>query len=89
MIFSAFPLSVINGFLSSAAQPGLTQRTDEKIDLLFHGLAGKSYLLQRSLDLLAWTTLQSLPSGDHGVPPATDPAPPKGRAFCRMREVTP
>ena len=71
---------------SAARQPTIALRPDGKADVLFSGTPLQSAAIQRSLDLrnpLGWSTLLTLPAGDDGLLPFTDPAPPAGAAFYR------
>ena len=55
--------------------------------LVFHGVTGQSYVVERSTDLADWTTVSAIPAPDSGVLEITDSsAPPaEGRIFYRMR----
>ena len=78
--------------LSLARQPTLALRPDGKVDVLFPGIPLQSSAIQRSLDLrdpLGWSTLLTLPAGDDGLLPFTDPAPPAGAAFYRTLTTQP
>ena len=52
---------------------------------LHYGIPGRSYLIERSTDLLNWTTLATLIAAPDGSLPYTDPSPPLGSAFYRTR----
>ncbi len=51
--------------------------------LVFPGIAGASYAIQRSTDLLTWKTLQSVIAAENGMIPFTDPNSPSGSAYYR------
>ena len=78
--------------LSPARQSGLAIRPNGKVDVLFYGMPGHSFAIQRSIDLtnpLGWITLLTLPAGDDGLIPLTDPTPPTGAAFYRTFTTLP
>jgi M6 family metalloprotease-like protein len=52
--------------------------------LLFQCIASQSYLIQRSTDLLNWTTIQTATAAANGTLSYTDNSPPVGRAFYRI-----
>ena len=52
--------------------------------LLFQGIASQSYYIQRSTDLLNWTTIQTATAAANGTLTYTDSAPPAGRACYRI-----
>jgi hypothetical protein len=49
------------------------------------GVAGRSYLLQRSADLNAWTDAAYAVAAPNNTIAATDPSPPPNRSFYRVR----
>lgn len=65
------------------APPVITSAAGATLHLT--GTAGRSYLLQRSDDLGAWTSLGLTIAAADNTFDATDPAPPKGRAFYRVQ----
>ena len=65
------------------AIPVITGTTGATLQI--KGVPGRSYLLQRSADLGAWTDLDLTVAGPDGTLNATDPAPPTSRSFYRIR----
>jgi hypothetical protein len=55
-----------------------------KID--FTGLPDTGYQVQRSINLAAWTTLATITASPAGAVSYTDPSPPAGKAFYRIRK---
>ena len=53
------------------------------VALLFQGIPGEHYSIQRSTDLQNWSTMQSLTAAQDGTLPFTDTNPPPGAAFYR------
>lgn len=80
-------VSAVN--LAHFAELGLVARRDGLMDGVFRGVAGQSYIVQRSLDLAGWADLQSVVAGDDGLLPFTDPNPPAPRAFYRLKPAMP
>jgi hypothetical protein len=54
------------------------------VNVLFYGVPGQQYLLQRSVDLQTWITLQTLLAAPDGKLSYTDPNPPANGAFYRV-----
>jgi hypothetical protein len=52
--------------------------------LLFQGIASQSYLIQRSTNLLNWTTIHTANAAANGTLSYTDTTPPAGRAYYRI-----
>ncbi|HWB04756.1 MAG TPA: lamin tail domain-containing protein [Verrucomicrobiales bacterium] len=65
------------------AVPVLTSVTGSTLHLT--GVAGRSYLLQRSSDLNAWTDAAYAVAAPNNTIAATDPSPPPNRSFYRVR----
>ena len=63
--------------VSMTVQPG-----SGDVDLVFLGIPGVSYDIQRSFDLIIWTTISTGPAAANGAITYTDPAP-GGAAFYR------
>ena len=57
---------------------------DAKVD--FQGIPGRTYEIQRSEDLTAWTVLTTIVAGPTGAISYTDQNPPEGSAFYRIRK---
>lgn len=77
--------TVTSAPLNPGRQSTVTVRADGKVDLLFYGTPGQSYIIERTLDFSVWQTLQTATPGDDGLLPFTDPNPPVGNAFYRTR----
>jgi len=58
---------------------------DGKVDLTFRGIPGRSYTVQRSTNLLTWTTLATVVAGADGRIAFTDPSPPQPSAYYRAQ----
>jgi hypothetical protein len=52
--------------------------------LLFEGIASQSYLIQRSNNMLNWSTIQTATAAANGTLSYIDTAPPAGRAYYRI-----
>jgi hypothetical protein len=52
--------------------------------LLFQGIASQSYLIQRSNNMLNWSTIQTATAAANGTLSYIDTAPPAGRAYYRI-----
>jgi hypothetical protein len=70
----------------AANQASLVINGDGTVDVLFYGIPGRSYQVQRSTDLLTWIFQQTLIAAPNGTLPFHDPAPPVGAGFYRTRE---
>jgi alpha-tubulin suppressor-like RCC1 family protein len=66
--------------------PVLTPLPGGAIALLFHGIPGRSYHLQRTTDMSLWTTLSTVTADPKGAVHFTDPDPPQPSAFYRLSE---
>jgi hypothetical protein len=65
--------------------PVLTPLPDGKMGLAFHGIPGRRYIVQRSVDGLgSWVTLATIPADASGKVSFTDDSPPAGSAFYRL-----
>jgi hypothetical protein len=58
---------------------------DGKVDLTFRGIPGRSYTIQRSTNLLTWTTLATVTAAADGRITVTDPLPPQPSAYYRTQ----
>lgn len=56
-----------------------------KLSVRFQGLAGRTYVLQRSTNLRDWEDVADAPGGLDGIANLADPNPPPGSAFYRVR----
>ena len=59
---------------------------DGKAQMIFRGIPGRSYRVQRSTDLTNWSDLGSVNAGADGKIPFTDPAPPSPQGFYRTQD---
>ena len=65
--------------------PTLTSLPDGKMGIAFHGIPGRSYIIQRSANGLDnWVTLATVIADANGKVSFTDEAPPPGSAFYRL-----
>ena len=81
----------VNVTVNDGSDPGANQASialngDGTVDVVFHGIPGRSYQMQRSTDLSTWTVLTTLTAAPDGTLPYHDPSPPPGAAFYRTRE---
>ena len=53
------------------------------VAVLFHGIPGQTYIIQRSSDLQTWEDLLTTTAAPDGTLPFTDSSPPTGTAFYR------
>ncbi|MCX6874058.1 MAG: choice-of-anchor D domain-containing protein [Verrucomicrobia bacterium] len=58
---------------------------DGVADMVFRGIPGRSYTIQRSTDLSVWSDLATVTAGADGKLPYTDPAPPLPQAYYRTQ----
>ena len=72
---------------TAAQAKNLTQFTlnEGKAEMVFRGIPGRSYLIQRSSDLANWSDLGTATAGPDGKIPFTDPAPPVPQGFYRTQ----
>lgn len=68
----------------AANPPKLTWLPDGRLGIGFHGIPGRIYQVQRSLDLAAWQTIATPTAGPTGAITHTDPAPPRPNAYYRL-----
>lgn len=78
-------VNVTDGSGQGQNQAILTILPGGNVAVLFMGIPNQSYQIQRSTDLLTWTTLQTVSAGADGTLPFTDTAPPVGTAFYRTK----
>ena len=65
--------------------PVLTSLPGGKMGIAFHGIPGRSYVIQRSTNGLDnWATLATVTADASGMVSFTDPSPPVGSAFYRL-----
>jgi hypothetical protein len=62
----------------------LTALADGKVQVAFHGIPGRSYQIQRSLDLTNWQHLASVTADSAGNISHTDAAPARPSAYYRI-----
>lgn len=61
------------------------QSVSGRIEVQSRGLAGRSYDLERSVDLISWQQVTNAAAASDGVARFTDLNPPNGNAFYRVR----
>ena len=61
------------------------QLRDGKVDLTFRGIPGRTYTIQRSTNLLTWTTLATVTAAADGRITYTDPSPPQPSGYYRAQ----
>jgi hypothetical protein len=66
--------------------PQLTILPGGHVDIAFQGIPGRSYQVQRSIDLSNWTPLNTVVAASNGAVTFTDTSPPEGSAFYRLRK---
>jgi hypothetical protein len=54
------------------------------IGISFQGIPGRSYQIQRSINLSAWTNLTTVVAAGNGAVTYTDDDPPQPSAFYRL-----
>jgi hypothetical protein len=64
--------------------PKITPMAGGHMGLQFHGIPGRSYLIQRSTDLSTWGTLTTVTANSRGVISFTDENPPQPSAYYRL-----
>lgn len=70
---------------SMAGNPArLTLLAGGKVQVAFHGIPGRSYQIQRSLDLTKWQNLASAIADPAGNITHTDAAPPQPTGYYRL-----
>jgi hypothetical protein len=69
--------------------PHLIIQSNGQVALSFSGIPGSTYEFQRSIDLLNWTTLQTIAAPNDGSITWLDTAPPANKAFYRVKYNTP
>jgi surface-anchored protein len=66
--------------------PVLTPLPSGEMAIVFQGIPGSSYEIQRSTDLTDWTHLTTVQAAANGTVTYTDGAPPQPSAFYRVRK---
>ncbi len=70
---------------SLGVNPGrLTPLSAGRIGIQFNGIPGVAYQLQRSTDLVSWTTVATITAGSRGEISYTDENPPSPNGFYRL-----
>ena len=69
---------------AGANPPQLTVLPGGRMGIVFHGIPGRAYLVQRSTDLSTWQTLATVTAGSSGMLSLTDETPPPGSAYYRL-----
>ena len=68
----------------AANPPKLTWLAGGGLSVGFHGIPGRLYQIQRSLDLASWQTLASTNADATGLISFTDKTPPQPTAYYRL-----
>ena len=76
--------SVSEGNAPITNEPQITRQPGGSVALLFLGIPGQVYKVQRSTDLQVWTLLETATTASDGTLPSLDPNPPEGSAFYRI-----
>jgi hypothetical protein len=66
-------------------QTDFTILPDGKVDMVFRGIPGRNYTIQRSPDLTNWSDLATVPAGADGKIPYIDPNPLVPNGFYRTK----
>ncbi|MBN8456687.1 MAG: cadherin domain-containing protein [Verrucomicrobia bacterium] len=66
--------------------PVLELQPDGKVRLSFRGIPGRTYQVQRTTDMTTWSVVGSVVATSSGMVTYTDPAPPSGSAYYRLRK---
>ncbi len=77
--------NVSAGSGASQNQALMTIQPGGNVAVLFMGIPGLTYQIQRSTDLVTWTTLSTQAAAADGTLPYLDTAPPGGSAFYRTK----
>ena len=82
----------VNATVTEGSNPGANQTSlvingDGTVDVVFYGIPGRSYEIQRSINLQNWTPQQTIVAAPNGTLPYHDSTPPLGKAFYRTREI--
>jgi hypothetical protein len=64
--------------------PKINLSEDGKISVLFHGIPGRSYIIQRSTDLNIWATVATVIAASNGLLEWTDPTVHPQSVFYRL-----
>jgi uncharacterized repeat protein (TIGR03803 family) len=72
---------------SGASQPVITELSGGRMGVDFHGIPGRSYVVQRSTNLTTWVVLSTIIAGTDGAVNYIDESPPPGSAFYRLRTL--
>lgn len=83
-VLGTVTVNVVEASAVSNNQPVITLQPGGGVAVLFQGVPGLSYQVQRSTDLQAWTLLTTLIAAPDGTLPCLDPSPPVGTAFYRI-----
>jgi autotransporter-associated beta strand protein len=69
---------------AGANPPQLTVLPGGGMRIVFHGIPGRAYLVQRSSDLSTWQTLATVTTDSSGMLSLTDETPPPASAYYRL-----
>jgi hypothetical protein len=69
---------------SNTNPPKVTLLESGQVGLEFHGIPGRSYQIQRSVNMADWIPLGTVIAAQNGVILFADPSPPKPHGFYRL-----
>jgi autotransporter-associated beta strand protein len=84
-ILRATIMVTVTGDVAAGLNQTELKLRDGKVDLTFRGIPGRSYTVQRSTNLLTWTTLATVVAGADGRIAFTDPSPPQPSGYYRAQ----
>jgi hypothetical protein len=64
--------------------PTVTMLSNGHVGLEFHGIPGRSYLIQRSIDMANWTRIGTVIAAPNGSIKFTDESPPQPNGFYQL-----
>ena len=77
------PVTVSNIADPATAQTTVIRNANGSVDIGFHGIPGRTYRIQRSIDLINWTVIQTLTPTADSTLPMHDATAPSNKAFYR------
>jgi autotransporter-associated beta strand protein/T5SS/PEP-CTERM-associated repeat protein len=84
-ILRATIMVTVTGDVAAGLNQTELKLRDGKVDLTFRGIPGRSYTVQRSTNLLTWTTLATVVAAADGRIAFTDPSPPQPSGYYRAQ----
>ena len=77
-------VTAVPGGLNPKNTPSVVTLPGGAVTVSFAGIPGRSYHLQRSTDLMSWTTLSTVTASSVGSVIFNDPSPPQPNCFYRI-----